>query len=131
MISPVLAIMGGLFVLALLIGWTLRPLGGEERQDTTRDYERRRLYFAAVVLIGLGFIFVIAMSMYYFAPYDQREVGKEIFTTCVTVIPPVITLVLGYYFGKADAQRKPNLRVQGAEDNKQPTGAIDVPQNSA
>lgn len=136
MTSPVLVIMGGLFVLALAIGVSLWSFGrGVDRSETARDYERRRLYFAAVVLIGLGFIFIIAMSMYYFAPDAQLAgVGKEIFTTCVTVIPPIVTLVLGYYFGKAETQREPKLPAQGAGDNGQLTDrteAIDVSPNSA
>jgi hypothetical protein len=119
MTSPVLIIMGGIFALLLVAGaLILRWLGQSKyHEDTPRDYERRRLHFAAVVLTSLAIVFIIAMSMYYFAGDDgQRGVGKEIFTTCVTIIPPIVTLVLGYYFGKAETRRK--VRTRDAEGSE-------------
>jgi membrane protease YdiL (CAAX protease family) len=65
------------------------------------QFEFQRLYFAAVVLTGLGLVFLESMAMYYWSPPNQ-EVGKNIFETCKTVIPPIITLVLGYYFGRSE-----------------------------
>src|SRR4029453_19289921 len=80
-------------IMALLI-WTLGR--GESKPDTPADYERRRLYFAAVVLTALGLIFLTAMSMFYFAPKERTEAASKIFETCVMVLPPIVTLVLGY-----------------------------------
>jgi hypothetical protein len=107
--SAVLLVMAGALLLALIMAALIWTLGRSAAQpDTPVDYERRRLYFAAVVLTGLGLIFLMAMSMFYFAPTDPAErlkAGSKIFETCVSVIPPIVTLVLGYYFGRSDSLR--------------------------
>jgi hypothetical protein len=50
----------------------------------------------------LGLIFLEAMGMYYFENNMNitDNAGKNIFEACLKTIPPLITLVLGYYFGK-------------------------------
>jgi cadmium resistance protein CadD (predicted permease) len=106
--TAVLRVMFGLFVFALLVAIIVFSIGLRKPQpDTPIDYERRRLYFAAVVLIGLGMTFFLAMSMYFFSGPDvaRVEAAKKIFETCVAVIPPIVTLVLGYYFGRSESQR--------------------------
>lgn len=54
----------------------------------------------------MGLVFVLGMGMYFYGcpntlacNMESTSVGKEIFDACVKVIPPLITLVLGYYFG--------------------------------
>jgi amino acid transporter len=77
------------------------------------EAEHRRLNFAATLLSGIGLIFLMAMAMYYFDGYtpatQQREanndVGKSIFNSCIQVLPPIVTLVLGYYFGRSEGRR--------------------------
>ena len=54
------------------------------------------MFFASAILLGVGFIFVEAMVLHYYAKDDA---GKEIFEACKTILPPIITLILGYYFG--------------------------------
>jgi hypothetical protein len=104
--NALLLVMGGLFTLAVIMAGIIWTLGrGESKPDTPTDYERRRLYFAAVVLTGLGLIFLTAMSMFYFAPTERANAASKIFETCVTVIPPIATLVLGYYFGRTEGRR--------------------------
>lgn len=61
-------------------------------------FETRRMFFAAAVLVGIGFVFFEGMILYYFGDPNNQN-GKEIFDTCKTVIPPIVTLILGYYFG--------------------------------
>jgi hypothetical protein len=97
-----------IFVLAGAIVWLLKKKGdydvalAESQPDGRgRDFEVRRLYFAAVVLTGLGLIFILGMCMQFFK--GQNGPGDEIFDACVKTIPPIVTLVLGYYFGRSDA----------------------------
>ena len=60
----------------------------------------RHLYFGSVVLTSLALVFVLGMAMYFFAPTDKSVQAKEIFDACKQIIPPVLTLVIGFYFGK-------------------------------
>ncbi|UVH54652.1 hypothetical protein NWF24_17550 [Variovorax paradoxus] len=66
------------------------------------DHSTRQLHFAAVTLTGLGMLFALSMAMYYWGQSGADKAGKEIFDGCKTVIPPIITLILGYYFGSKD-----------------------------
>lgn len=75
--------------------------------DSDGDFETIRLYFAGVVLCVLGFIFVLSIGILAFSEKD--EIGRLIFDACKTIIPPIVTLVLGYYFGQDQAiQTKDN-----------------------
>lgn len=69
------------------------------RKSENKAPETRLLHFGAVVLTGLGLVFMLAMAMYYFEPQNSTK-GKEIFDQSSTMLAPLITLVLGYYFGK-------------------------------
>jgi hypothetical protein len=73
--------------------------------DKQTQFETERLYFAAVVLTGLALVFLESMVMYYWAPKESK-VGQEIFDTCKTVVPPIVTLVIGYYFGRTDQHQQ-------------------------
>lgn len=61
-------------------------------------FETRRMFFAGAVLIGIGFIFFEGMLLHYYG-VSGNVGGKDIFDTCKTVLPPIVTLILGYYFG--------------------------------
>ncbi len=112
--KEVLAILTGIFWLVLIM-MTILGAGsvisafrnsGESASSQNRQlsFQAKQLHFAAVTLTGLGFIFVIAMSMYYFGAATGP--GKEIFETSTTVLPPIITLILGFYFGQEKAARE-------------------------
>lgn len=58
--------------------------------------ESKRFSLAKYVLIGLGIVFLISMSFAFWQP----ESGLPIFEACKTIIPPIITLILGYYFSQ-------------------------------
>jgi len=58
-----------------------------------------RVHLAAATLMGLFVIFVSAMVMYYINPTGAA--GAEIWKSCVTTVPPIVTLILGYFFGQA------------------------------
>jgi hypothetical protein len=87
--------------------------GGADPQDRAARERRRRERPAA--LHGGDPdrhlpLFFMAMAMYYFDGYEQSTgarvasngstVGKSIFEACVQVLPPIVTLVLGGYFGR-------------------------------
>jgi hypothetical protein len=56
---PLLLVLAGIFAIVVIMAALIWTLGrGETKPDTPADYERRRLYFAAVVLTGLGVIFL-------------------------------------------------------------------------
>lgn len=73
------------------------------RNANGRDFETRRLYFAAGTLTGLGLLFALSMGMYYWETPSPTpngsSAGKEIFEACLNVVPPIVTFILGYYFG--------------------------------
>lgn len=109
---PVLWFAGGALVVILLIAVAL-ILKIAMRENTAG--ETSRLHFAAVILTGIGLLFFMAMAMYYFDGYDlatgaraasnSGAVGKSIFESCVQVLPPIVTLVLGYYFGRRESDK--------------------------
>lgn len=68
-----------------------------------RDPETRQLHFAAFTLSGLGLLFLASMAMFYWSPRDGNGSAQQIFDASKTIIPPIVTLVLGYYFGKRSA----------------------------
>lgn len=93
----------GLLIIVLFPGifvvWGAQP----ETTDPAANAERRRLYFAGVTLIGLGLILCLSMGMLFFAGEGNRDAAEDIFEACKTGIPPIVTLVVGYYFGQAGA----------------------------
>jgi membrane protease YdiL (CAAX protease family) len=86
------------------------------------QFEFQRLNFAAVILMGLALVFLESMAMYYWSPPGQSEVGKNIFETCKTVIPPIITLVLGYYFGRSDLSQASQVNPKEDKSDKKMPG---------
>ena len=99
-----------IFLIAGMIAFMIPKLhkSHEATADEKDRLQVRLLYFAGVVLSGLALVFLEAMVMFYFsnsgAAYkaDSINPGKEIFEACVQIIPPIATLVLGYYFGKSE-----------------------------
>ena len=53
-----------------------------------------RLSFAKSILFGLAILFVLGMIISTFTH------NNEIFDACKTVLPPIATLIIGYYFGE-------------------------------
>lgn len=87
------------------------------------DFEGSRLYFAAGVLAFIAFIFIVAMLIYAFggdpAAGGAETPGKIIFDSCVKVLPPIATLIIGFYFGAYQAA------------SRQPTAAAPLPAGAA
>lgn len=99
--SNVLSFAAGLLTVVVLIFVAIGISFYIERHRAP-DPSTRQLHFAAVTLTGLGMVFALSMAMYYWGQVGSPGAGKEIFDGCKTVIPPIITLILGYYFGSKD-----------------------------
>jgi hypothetical protein len=97
-------------VVIILIVFGTRSAGVQA--DTASAQETRRLYFASCVVTGLGYIFITGMLMSYFG----TEKGVALFDGVKTIIPPIITLILGYYFGAT----KPIARSKGKANEGKP-----------
>ncbi len=69
------------------------------KESTPASADAKLIHFGAVILTGIGLIFSLSMAMFYFDTEDSTK-GKEIFDSTKTILPPIVTLILGYYFGK-------------------------------
>lgn len=71
------------------------------RGEPFNRFEMSRLYFAAGTLAVLSFLFLVAMIFYAVGPHStgSESPGRVIFEACVKVIPPIVTLIIGFYFG--------------------------------
>jgi hypothetical protein len=84
------------------------------------ELEKSKMYFAAAVLAFLAFIFMLAAILYGLGPEPTASStdapGKVIFDACVKIIPPMVTLILGFYFGtvqeKSQSARDKAVAVQ-------------------
>ena len=94
---------GGILAVVLLTGIVVgisSIIWAWNNRSTGKTLEAKQLHFAAATLTGLGLIFVLSMAMNLWGGAE----GQDVFEACKTIIPPIITLILGYYFGK----EKPN-----------------------
>ncbi|CAA0126118.1 Uncharacterised protein [Halioglobus japonicus] len=91
---------------------------------TGKDFETRRLYFAAVILSGLGIVFIFCAGLYYISDTTSGP-GKEIFGAAQSIIPPIVTLVIGYYFGQDQISSKPTSLPENPETNGEASGATE------
>ncbi len=75
---------------------------GMFKVGTMQKFEMSKLYFAASILAFLAYIMILAMIFYAFGPTvnpPAESAGKNIFDACISVIPPIVTLIIGFYFG--------------------------------
>lgn len=102
-----------LFVITLLVISILAAgvAFGMFNVGTMKEFEKSKMYFAASVLAFLAFIFMLAMIFYAMGPEANspggESPGKAIFESCVKVIPPIVTLIIGFYFGASQAPIAP------------------------
>lgn len=92
-IDSVLIFCAGELAIVLVMGLLIFSVNGKARED-------RQLYFGSVVLTAMALVFMLGMAMYYWAPTDKVQQAAKIFEACVHIIPPLLTLVIGFYFGK-------------------------------
>lgn len=62
-----------------------------EKDVTPKDL----LIFAKTILLVLALLFVLGAVDAMFQP------NNTVFEACKTILPPIATLVIGYYFGKS------------------------------
>jgi cytochrome c biogenesis factor len=106
--DPVFLVMVGIFLIVGVMGvMVTREISGSGGKSSAENLPAKQLHFAAASLTGLMLIFSLSMAMAYWG----RDKGKEVFDTTKTIIPPIATLILGYYFGKTetkdDGSRRP------------------------
>jgi hypothetical protein len=80
----------------------------DKQANPDLSLETRKLYLAGAIVAALCAGFTIAMGMCFFADGSKAEIGKEVFDQAKIVIPPIVTLILGYYFGSAKHGRFSN-----------------------
>lgn len=74
----------------------LEPGIGEAKELPPQD--RARLKIAGWVLGSLAVLTVLAGGVYVYAPENRLEAAKQIFEFTKTIVPPIATLVIGFYF---------------------------------
>ncbi|WP_143750067.1 hypothetical protein [Caballeronia ptereochthonis] len=92
--------------LAIMLIMSLMILSLRKAPVVDRSHDTRLLYFAAVILTALGLIFMFSMAMYFWEGASENQTpgpGQDIFRQCSQVIPPIVTLVLGYFFGRQES----------------------------
>jgi len=108
--DPVMSIAVGIWGIAMVAALTVggSSLIWARRNSQKSGLESKQLHFAAATLTGLSLIFCFSMAMYYWGVGEQAGRAKDIFDSCKTIIPPIVTLILGYYFGR-ETEKKGKL----------------------
>lgn len=65
--------------------------------------EKARLLLAGWVLFALLLVVMAAFAAVIFAPKDRLSQADEFLSFVKTVVPPLVTLVLGFYFNSQSA----------------------------
>lgn len=94
--------------------------------DAESFFAVQRLFFAAGVLPVLAFMLMLSFAVYFRIGQEGNPInaGQEVFDSMVKVIPPIITLVLGYYFcrqivsTRAMAKKAPSGAAQTSKEIK-------------
>ncbi|XKM07806.1 hypothetical protein HF313_16320 [Massilia atriviolacea] len=93
-LSNIMWFLLGEFLIVMAMVYLIRTVNGQ-------DAESRQLYFGSVVLTAMTLVFILSMAMYYWAEGAEIQArAQKIFEACLQVIPPLLTLVIGFYFGK-------------------------------
>lgn len=74
------------------------------------ELECHKLYLAFGVLFAVAILLLLSAAFYAFVPPPQgahEHPGKQIFDNFMKVLPPIVTLVLGYYFGSMSPANPP------------------------
>jgi hypothetical protein len=66
--------------------------------DELPPRDKARLALAGRVLLGLFLTMLIALAAVLFAPACRLAEAKEFLSFVKTLVPPLVTLVLGFYF---------------------------------
>jgi hypothetical protein len=78
--------------------------GGVGQAQELAPQERVRLTIAAWVLAALFAVLVMAGWALVYGPPERLEQEKAIFEFVKTIAPPIVTLVIGFYFRNEAAE---------------------------
>ena len=91
------------------VGLGMYEMGKLPRYDS---FEMTKLFFASAILAFLAFIFMLSIIVYALgpepAPPPTESAGKIIFDACAKIIPPIVTLIIGFYFGTTQGPKDSN-----------------------
>lgn len=107
-LSRIISLWGLIIISGLITLWVIF----QAFNGSPPDFEVRRLYFAAGVLSVLAFLLILGIAVCTWGPSaekDSEAPGKLVFDSLIKVIPPIITLVLGFYFGQQAPPPAPPL----------------------
>lgn len=108
-----------LFMITVIIVGSLAAYVSFEMfsMEASTDLRKSQMYFGASVLAFLAFIFLLSIVVYALGPEsssgNNESPGKVIFDSCVKIIPPLVTLIVGFYFGTHNVQ-SPNQQQEPA-----------------
>lgn len=75
------------------------------KADELSPQDKARFSLAKWVLLFIALFLLLAFSgRYYATGSNQIDAAKAILDFCSTVAPPIVTLILGYYFGTERAK---------------------------
>lgn len=103
------SLLAGCFIFAM---FRVKPFG---------RFEMSRLYFAAGTMAVIAFMFLVSMIFYAYGPEagTGEPPGKAIFDACVRILPPIVTLIIGFYFGAQHRATQPEDQSSAAPRVKQ------------
>ncbi len=104
------AFLAVLFVMCGGVGFYVFQLDSCARQAAALPVmECYKLYLAFGVLFAVAIMLALGAGFYVLvpAPASGEHPGKQIFDTLSKTLLPVITLVLGYYFGSTQLSQRP------------------------
>lgn len=67
-------------------------------------HDKARLGLAKWLLGVLGAILLLSACALIFGPSDRLKESELVFEYIKTAVPPIVTLVIGFYFRSADGQ---------------------------
>lgn len=91
------------------MGGTEKPLriadleGGVGQAHELPPHDRARLTIAVNVLGAMALIVILAGLALIFGPDNRLEEAKTAFEFVKTIAPPIVTLVIGFYFRNESA----------------------------
>lgn len=108
----------GIVLIALGMLWAI-TYSAAHLTENSHPFELK-LFFAIGILTGLALLFAFAIAVYVWGPQAANSTespGKAVFDACVKVIPPIITLILGAYFG-ISSSAKDETKPASSPDSK-------------
>ncbi len=60
--------------------------------------DKARLKLAGYILFGLALIFLTVAWVHVYGPCETRKEAAEVYEFVSTFAPPIVTLVIGFYF---------------------------------